>query len=198
MAENYANAAMLASSAISEVAPLTRAFCREALRDENPPRPNPRMFGSEIQALTVSIARLSRDDQARFLAPMFPARQTSLWMAREPLLSEFDPIAIALGLLAKTTVNKFLPGEGDVEKIDGLVVVSSSAKAAGFSEQDVSRVLAKAIARGRPISVLMISGTGTPQGEVRKSGTPWRKSITLSDLAAFIELRELSPSSAAA
>jgi CheY-like chemotaxis protein len=198
MAENYANAAMLASAAASEVAPFTRAFCRDALRDENPSRPDPRAFASEIHALTVSVASLSRDDEAAFLAPLFQPRQTSVWIARDSFISDFDPIAIALGSLAKTTLSRSLPGASDADKIDGLAVVASSPIPAGFSEHEIAQALAKATVRGHRISLLTIGATPTPQLDRRANVTRWRKSVALTDLAAFTESQNRLPAPAAA
>jgi CheY-like chemotaxis protein/HD-like signal output (HDOD) protein len=198
LAENYANAAMIASDADSEVAPFTREFCRDTLRNDNPSRPDPRAFASEIRALTGSVATLSRDDEASFLAPMFQSRQTSIWIARDPLVSDFDPIATALGLLAKTTVSRSLPGEIDADRIDGLVVVASSANAAGFTEQEIAGALARATALGNRIPLLAIGEAGTLQEDRRPHGTRWRKSVTLADLAAFTELQERRKTPAAA
>ena len=72
MAENYANAAMLASSPRSEISPLSKAFCRTTAGDQDPARPDPKTLRSEVLGLTLTLARLSRAEEAKLMAPLFP------------------------------------------------------------------------------------------------------------------------------
>lgn len=189
MAENYANAAMLASSPNSQIAPLTQSFCYAATGVPNPSRPDPRFLRSEVLSLTVALARLSRADEAKLLAPMFKSQSAKLWVARDPSISEFDPVALALESLTKTTVEKRLPTDQEMADICGLLVVASSANAAGFSNRDIEAALNNVRGAGRMLPVLAISCSGAP-ADHQVNGISWRASATLSELAMFVNTLE--------
>jgi HD-like signal output (HDOD) protein/CheY-like chemotaxis protein len=186
MAENYANAAMLASSPSSEVAPLTQTFCRTAVGQPNPPRPDPQTLRSNVLSLTVALARLSRADEMKLLAPMFKTQTAKLWIARDPGISEFDPVGLALESLTKVAVENRLPTEKEIGEIVGLVVVASTPNTAGFSKRDIENAVNKVRNSGRTLPVLAVSG-GAVRTENQPEEMPWRPSVTLAELAAFAE-----------
>ena len=72
IAENYANAAMLACSAASEVVPFICSYCRSAVGDQNPVLPDAVTLRSEVSALTVMLARLSGRRGREALSSAFP------------------------------------------------------------------------------------------------------------------------------
>jgi CheY-like chemotaxis protein/HD-like signal output (HDOD) protein len=186
LAEHYANAAMLASSPGSEVAPATQAFCRSAVGDLNPAGPDPATLRSEVQSMTVSLARLSRTDEAKLLVPMFKAGKAKIWVARHKSISSFDPIATTLGTMASVSVYDRLPSAREMRDIGGVVVVAGSANAAGFTDGDIQNLLAKAQAEGHAPAVLAFSCEEVPVNRLAK-GFSWRTSAALAELWSFVE-----------
>jgi HD-like signal output (HDOD) protein len=186
MGENYANAAMLASSPGSEVAPLTQSFCRAAVGQPNPSRPDPQTLRSQVLSLTVALARLSRAEESQLLAPMFKTQTAKLWIARDTGISEFDPVGLALESLSKVAVQNRLPTEKEIAEISGLVVVASSANTVGFSRRDIESALGKVRSAGRTLPVLAVSCSGAST-ENQAEEISWRASVTLAELAAFAE-----------
>jgi HD-like signal output (HDOD) protein/ActR/RegA family two-component response regulator len=186
MGENYANAAMLASSPSSEVAPLTQSFCRAAVGQPNPSRPDPQTLRSQVLSLTVALARLSRAEESQLLAPMFKTQTAKLWIARDTGISEFDPVGLALESLSKVAVQNRLPTEKEIAEISGLVVVASSANTVGFSRRDIESALGKVRSAGRTLPVLAVSCSGAST-ENQAEEISWRASVTLAELAAFAE-----------
>jgi hypothetical protein len=195
LAENHANAIMLASSANSEVAPLTQAFCRAAIGQPNPRFPDAQSMRAEVLSLTVALARLSRLDEKKLTAPMFKPKNSTVWVAREPSISKFDPISLALESLAKTTINDRLPASGEAEQFGGLLVIASGISVAGFCKDEIEQLAKKCRSTGRTCPVLMVFACGEANAEQPVNDSAWHPSLTLSDLAAFAE--ELDSKSAA-
>jgi hypothetical protein len=186
MAENYANAVMLASSPSSEVAPLTQSFCRAAVGGEKPSLPDPQTLHSQVLSLTVGLARLSRADEAKLLAPMFKKHTATIWLARDSSISTCDPVGLALESLTKVAIHQRLPTDGDAGEIDGLVVVAPSTAAAGFSQRDIETALVNRRAK-RTLPALAVICDGARPGH-QSGGISWRASVALSELAAFVEM----------
>jgi hypothetical protein len=185
MAENYANAAMLASGPGAEVAPLTQSFCRAAVGDPNPPRPEPLTLRSQIQTLTVMLARLSRADQEKLLAPMFETKPARLWLVRDPSISEFDPIGLALESLCAVDIHPRLPVAREVDGVDGLFVIAPPPSAATLSQRQIEAALVAIRGGGRILPALVVKCDGTRTGN-QAEGVCWRASVTLSELAGFV------------
>jgi hypothetical protein len=186
MAENYANAAMLASSPSSEVAPFTQSFCRDAIGEPKPSLPDPQALRSQVLSLTVALAKLSRSDEAKLLAPMFKPQTAKCWIARDPRICEVDPIGMALESLAKASIYNRLPTNQEIGEIDGLLIVASSTKVAGFSGLEIEALCKQIRAAGRTLPVLAVT-CGEPSAGNQADETSWRASVTLSELAAFME-----------
>jgi HD-like signal output (HDOD) protein/CheY-like chemotaxis protein len=186
MAENYANAALLASSPSSEVAPLTQTFCRASVGHPNPPRPDPQTLRSNVLSLTVALARLSHADEKKLLAPMFKTQTAKIWIARDAGISEFDPVALALESLTKVVVEKRLPTEKETEDLGGLVVVASAIDNAGYTKRDIELLVDKVRNSGRMLPVLAVS-CGADHVETQSEEISWRASIALSEFATLTE-----------
>jgi hypothetical protein len=124
---------------------------------------------------------------------MFISRAARLWIARHPSISELDPVALALESLASTTLENRLPTAQEMAEMDGLVVVASSPSAAGFSKRDIESVLNGTRNAGRTLQVLAI-GPGDAGADHRPDAISWRASVSLSELADFVEtLGHVSP-----
>jgi CheY-like chemotaxis protein len=197
MAENCANAAMIASNLNSEISPLPQSLCRAAVGEPNPPRPEAGTLRSEVLTLTVMLAHLSRADEAKLLVPLFPKRPANIWLAREPGISEFDPILMALESLTDVAVNKRLPTAQETGEIDGLVVVATSSNSPGFSQRDIDGSIVKRRANGGVFPVLPISADNARPPQQAEGG-PWRSTVALAELAAFVDSCAASQASEAA
>jgi hypothetical protein len=189
---------MLGSGLNSEVAPLTQSSCRAAVGEPNPPRPDSQNLRAQILALVLMLGKLSRQDEAKLIAPMFNQSRARIWIARDPGISQFDPIALALEPMATSAVHDSLPTEAQTSEIDGLVVVASTVNSTGFGERDIDRALAKPRAAGQTLPVLAI--TADAPRETQQAGpVTWRPLLELSDLMAFVEaLSTAQPLKAAA
>jgi HD-like signal output (HDOD) protein len=185
IAELYANGMLLASSPQSPLAPLTRAECRAVARDDEPARPDGIPLRTEIFALTAMLARMSAKDEAELMAPLYPHREVSLWLARDPFFSSFDPIAAALEAMANVTVQPRLPTADEAAQLDGLVVVSRNAGTGGLSALETAR--AAALRPNVPLPVLWLTGSidgmaaGLPGGI-----TPCLWPVPLGSIAEFV------------
>lgn len=184
VAENFANAAMLASNPKSEIEVLTLQQCKAATGVNNLPAPDPTTLRTQVIALTITLARLSRSDEAKLLIPMFAASPTKIWITQAPGVANSDPVSLALASLAEVTVQKRLPEPKELEEFHGLVVVSPSTNTPGFSAQDIDAAIAKTAKVGRTLSVLSISSAPISESEAL-CAPRWREAISLSELACF-------------
>jgi HD-like signal output (HDOD) protein/DNA-binding NarL/FixJ family response regulator len=190
-AENYANGAMLASGPGSEVAPLAQSFGRVAVADQNPTRPDPEVLRSEVLATTVTLAGLSRSDQAKLLVPMFKVSEAKVWVARHAGISEFDPIGIALESMAKAEVHPRLPTPDDVKNVDGVVIVAPSPDTPGFTATEITAAL-RQHQRSEGLLPLLAIACEPQRGDLI-SPIAWRSVMSLSQLAGFIESLAVAP-----
>jgi CheY-like chemotaxis protein len=215
IAENYANAAMIASNPNSELSPLSRAWCQPAIGDKRLDPPDVDSLRTQVLSLTVTLARLSRADEASLMVPMFERRAARVWLAREPGICELDPFAPALGSLADVTVRDQLPSANDVREVDGLVVLSTSGAVPGFSALDVDGALARGREAGRALPLLAIACDAEKQGregqreaqreahrdthrEAQRDARLWRTGLTLAELSAFVDSLQRNSSAKAA
>jgi hypothetical protein len=129
------------------------------------------------------LARLSAADEAKATVPLFPKTSTRIWLARDSSLSEFDPIATALGLMAEVQISNRLPNSAESENCDALVVSSFTTSVAGLTNRD----LEAAADAQRPLPVLWLTGQvdipSTPPGAQVPTSWP----IPLDRLAAFLD-----------
>lgn len=181
MAENYANAAMLASGSISEVAPLTQAFCRGATGEMNPHRLDPEKLHSQVLSLTAALARLSRADEQKLLAPTFKSEDRKIWIVREAGVSEFDPIALACESLMQVSVSVRLPSEREIEGIDAIFVIASSKSGCASLKSGVESTLPKIRKDGPELPLFFLACADAI--EHKQIETPWRTSVALRELA---------------
>src|SRR6185312_10064813 len=139
LADLYANGVLLAASVQAPVMPLSRPECRGATAEEHPSRPDAVSLRSEIFALTAMLARMSAKDEATLMTPPYPHRKVRVWLARDPSLSSFDPIAAALESLSDATISDRLPTSEEAAGHRGLVVVSRSTTAPGLGGFEIGK-----------------------------------------------------------
>ncbi|MDB5303511.1 MAG: response regulator transcription factor [Phycisphaerales bacterium] len=189
-AEFYANGLLLASNIDSPVMPLLRSACRKAVGEETPAPPSIDEFRAEILCLAAMLARLTPADEAEVLKPLYAQRETSIWLAREKSFSEFDPLATALSLLAKTEVFDRLPTGEDLAGYHGVVVVAPDSNAPGFDASNIQKPLAMRAAG--PVPVLWLTGE---RATAPKEGTlaPRPLALSLAELAAFVDSASQKP-----
>jgi HD-like signal output (HDOD) protein len=199
IAENYANGSLLASGPTSQIAALPQTLCKAATGSPNPPRPDAGSLRSEVVCMTAMLARLSKGDEAKLMAPVFQRRPINLWLARDPGLSLFDPVETALSCLAQVHVYNRLPaGKGEGDDVQGLVILSASPDAPGFKPSDVEYLLNQRSRAGQTLPLLWMSGGRRLPADAKVA--PLQLPVPLTDLAAFVEAIASAgtPSSAAA
>jgi hypothetical protein len=106
MADAYACGLDLTPREGSAISSFTRAYCRNATGDEDPPSPDVVTFRDRVSRITALLI------EAPVTAAPVPgtnANQPKIWLARDPSLSSFDPIAAALGSACELAVHDRLP-----------------------------------------------------------------------------------------
>ncbi|MDB5319493.1 MAG: Metal-dependent phosphohydrolase, subdomain [Phycisphaerales bacterium] len=185
MAENYANGIFLASSPASTVSPLPRSLCHAVTGNPNPPLPDAQRLRSEVLCLTAMLARLSKTEEKKLLEPMFHTRPVKVCLVRDPSLSRFDPIEIALKALAEVQCLESLPKDQMALRPDAILVVSRSLDSFNPSQHDLERATARA-GGGSPLPLLWITA-----GSITRGGSsalaPKPAPVRLVDLAAFVD-----------
>jgi HD-like signal output (HDOD) protein/DNA-binding response OmpR family regulator len=181
MAENYANGMFLASSRASTISPLSQSLCQAATGNSNPPLPDAERLRSEVLCLTAMLARLSKAEEKKLLAPMFQSRPVKVCLVREASLSRFDPIEIALQNLAAVQCVESLSKAEMAVTPDGIVVVSRSPQSLSPLQHDLERATARA-GGGSPVPLLWITADPIKGGS---SSAP--APVRLMDLAGFVD-----------
>jgi hypothetical protein len=116
---------------------------------------------------------------------MFQTRPMKVCLVRDPSLSRFDPIEIALKALAEVQCLESLPKDPMALRPDAIVVVSRSLDSFSPSQQDLERATARA-SGGSPLPLLWITA-----GSITRGGSnalaPIPAPVRLVDLAAFVD-----------
>ena len=188
LAEFYANGVLLASSGQSPLSPLSRPECRGATGKEAPERPDGARLRAEILSLTAMLARLSAKEEAELLMPLYPRKQVRVLLVRDPSLSTFDPIHEALEWLSEVAVESALPAREALRGFAGVVVVSRSMSAAGFTAPEIVRSI------GDAVPTLWLTGRidgGAGGGPSPVAPTPWP--FPLSRAAEFVHSLKVAP-----
>jgi HD-like signal output (HDOD) protein/FixJ family two-component response regulator len=186
--EMYANGILLAQSPQSLVTPFTKAFCKEATGQTDPPCPDPKTLCAEVFTLTAMLARLSPAEDARVASPLLAKVSRKVWLARDRTLSAFDPLAEALQSLAEVQINDRLPTAAEAAEHDVIVVTTSnSVGCAGLTPAEISA--APPAKAGLPPLWLK------PDADPSAAG---RFPIALGDLHRFIESAKAKSPKAAA
>jgi len=73
------------------------------------------------------------------LKPLYPKGSTKIWLARDPALSAFDSIHVALSSLGEVQVNPRLPTPAEMEKFQALAVLAWKPTTPDFSSPEILR-----------------------------------------------------------
>src|ERR1700722_19698991 len=138
MADLYATGILIAQSAHSVVRPLSRSECRKAVGVDDPPRPDAAMLRGEIYALTALCAPHSGKSRDIARQPLYARRPVRLLVARDPLLSSFDPVCAALESLAEVTIMQRLPTPSELADYQGLIILTRNESIDKFAPADVA------------------------------------------------------------
>ncbi|HZZ44511.1 MAG TPA: HDOD domain-containing protein [Tepidisphaeraceae bacterium] len=183
VANFYANGALLASSNSSLVAPLTQAVCKAAINNPNPSCPDLEAMRSEVFALTSVLGPISSKEASELMTPLYPRSNATIRIVREAAFSSYDPIAAALGAVAKievdTTLSRSLAGDAE-----GLVVIARSPCSSGFSAMEISEACQQSGRRDFP--VFWLTGKD-PAGEAPLPAASIVRHFFPIELAALME-----------
>jgi CheY-like chemotaxis protein/HD-like signal output (HDOD) protein len=185
-ADAYARAILLAPEDNTAINPWTRVECRDVTGREDPPSPDTQELRNEIFAMTSMFARLSPRDEQQ-LGSALPARKPSrVCLARDPVLSSFDPIAVALDGLAEVSIRNNIPLPGELADTKALVVLARTPSSEGFTVKEI----VPAITRddGTRLPALWLTGRKgnmPPSDNNELAPTTWP--VSLESLAAFIQ-----------
>jgi HD-like signal output (HDOD) protein/CheY-like chemotaxis protein len=142
LADAYANGLMLGPQKNCDLTAFTRAECKLAIGIESPTTPPPNRFRGDILAQTMMLARLPRSAERELIAPVFARANTRVLLTRDPVLSEFDPVATFLQSVANVHVLDRLPSMSEAAECDRVVVLSKGVYSAKFSIDDVEKLSA--------------------------------------------------------
>jgi hypothetical protein len=181
LADLYAHGLLLATGPASVVAPLTRSQCAACTGSEAPTPPDSAIFTAEIRAMTVSLARLSAEDELALMTPPLPRHSVKVWVARDPALAELDPLSVALSLLAEAQVSHRLPTAAELPGLGAVVAVLGPGAKANLREEHVASIASS--------SVLTFLTIGLAEGVARPlpNLTHLRWPVRLQDLDAFLQ-----------
>ena len=113
---------------------------------------------------------------------------------RHSAISDLDPIALGLAAITNCSIRDRLPLNHEIETIDGLVVVAPSIRTAGFSQGEIEAAISQARKAGRTVPILALASGEKPGDEAPSSGISWRSSVSLSEVAGFVEtLNSMQP-----
>lgn len=187
IAELYSNGLLLASSGRSMVAPITKAECSATLGRDDPKLPNAVTFRSEVLYTTGVLARLSEDQAAAVMKPIYQRSKAKICVVRDQTLSDFDPVTSALDLMADVKVVERLSA---LERgaFDGLVVLGASDLTGGFHASEVQQAASAPAAdpTGAP-RVLWLVGRINGMAQRDAPLAPLRWPVRLDDLARFVQ-----------
>lgn len=184
LADAYANGMNLTASPSAAIRSFTKVWCRNTTGVDDPPAPDTHSFRSQVVAMTNLLANSGPDGQGDPLSPTSAKQNVRLWLARDPLLSTFDPIAVFLDSLGTLTMNDRLPEAEELKEIDALIVTASSDDVLGLGRSHVLDFWSRIKARNLPILWLVASGEPAPQPDGAPTMVRWP--VCMSDIATFV------------
>jgi len=137
LADIYANGMLLAASPRSPVRGFATAECDMAMAKKPPPSLDREKIRAEIFALTMLLSRIS---DPHLMDPLFPPGKSTVWLARESMLSKLDPVEVALESLAKVKTASRLPTPEEAKGIKALVIESADAALGPFTRPNLAAV----------------------------------------------------------
>jgi hypothetical protein len=183
MADSLADGLMLATGPSARIGPFTKAQCREVTGSDHPTMPDAQSFRSQIVTLTCMLAKLTPPEELALSAPLYPKADVRIWLARDPGLSELDPVQVLLASLAEVTSSDRLPQPEECEGIDALVVAARTSTVKGLTATDI----AKATATAHWPVLWLVGSAESSSGEAKGAPSPVRWPVALSEIAAFTQ-----------
>jgi HD-like signal output (HDOD) protein/CheY-like chemotaxis protein len=183
MADRYANGLLLTAEPESKVELFDRSYVRSVLGSDGFKAPDAETFCSQVRNLTSTLARLGRNEEAQLLVPIYQkAAAKRVWIARDPMFSECDPIYCAMAQLSDAKAYPRLPSVGEHSTYDYLMVIARNPTITGFTEESISQRVAT---RNGPCPVLWLvsDAEGIRTG---KALSPVQMPVQLGDLATFL------------
>lgn len=185
LADLYAHGMMLAAGGTAAVAPFTGGECKRAVGQENPKPPEADTLRAHILALTGMFAGSSAEQLRRALTPLHPKTPASVWLARHPTLSAFDPVEAAMrSLCERSDVSDRLPSPHELGASSHLVVVAPASSTAGFDAASIGRATS---GRHETLRVLwLVNKASTVEAATHPRLSPVQAPTNLDALAAFL------------
>ena len=182
IADAFSTGLMLNSSDQTGVRPLYRVECRAATGQDEPPPINCAMFRAEVSALTAECARLSLREQADLLPAMPVRTNKKVWLARDPSLSCFDPIATALEPMVELSVHTRLPTAVEIAGYKAVIVVARNTSTHGLTPHDTHCCID--LARSKPLVLYLCAKNAPTEDDPEIMFSNWPVSFGL--LEGFI------------
>jgi DNA-binding response OmpR family regulator/HD-like signal output (HDOD) protein len=182
LADAYAIGMLMASTQTDLVRPFTKAECRAATGQVDPPRPNDAQTRGDIFTMTAMYANFSNRQLQTLVEPLFPQSAARLLVVRDPSLSTFDPLSAALESMADVRIADALPPPAAMADFDGMIVLATKGSTPGFTAADIVASTTNHL----PVLWLTTSleNPNMPE-ESQISHQQWP--IALSDLAGFVQ-----------
>jgi CheY-like chemotaxis protein/HD-like signal output (HDOD) protein len=182
--DRYANGLLLTADQDSKIEAFERSFLRSVLGVEEFTAPDTESCCSQVRSLTITLARLGRNEEAQLLVPLYPKSAAKrVWLARDPQFSDFDPVHCALAQLADVKVYPSLPTAKDRPAYDYLVVAARNPTVRGFTHEDIAQVTAE---KGGPAAKLTWLVAPARGADASNAVSPRQMPVRLSDLATFL------------
>jgi two-component system chemotaxis response regulator CheY len=132
IADCLANGMLLSSSTENLVAPVAQNDCRSALIP--PGALNVAEIHSEAITTVGMLSELDAKDEAALSRPLFDRREVTLCYVRPIAFAPLDPLAAAIGNLARIEIRERLSKSDELAGVDGIIVASVSAGESHFIE----------------------------------------------------------------
>jgi HD-like signal output (HDOD) protein/CheY-like chemotaxis protein len=137
MAETYANGLLLASSESSLISPIAEKDWSALSGQTKLEAPDGKEIRLQVYCLTAILSRMNPTDQAALMKSPYKKSSAKVWLARDPLFSNADPLAEALGELADLELHDRLPTPAEVTNYSGLVIEARGRNIPGWSLPDI-------------------------------------------------------------
>jgi HD-like signal output (HDOD) protein/CheY-like chemotaxis protein len=181
--DRYANGLLLGAAPESPIEAFEGAFVSSLLGSDRFSAIDADSFCSQVRNLTITLAGLGRNEAAQLLAPMYSKAPTKrVWLARDPQLSDCDPVHAAISQMAAVTLYSSLPTADDSSAYDYLVVIAANPAIKEFTEDAITKSIS---AKGgpRPLLWIVSDAQGVQPG---KTVCPIQMPIQLGVLATFL------------
>jgi HD-like signal output (HDOD) protein len=137
VAEFYANGLLLVSSESSLISPVTEKDWAALSGQGKLAIPDGEEIRSQVYCLTAILSRMNSADQAALMKSPYKKSTAVIWLARDPLFSNADPLAAALAELANVEVHDCLPTPEQASNLSALAIEGRGRNVPGWSLPDI-------------------------------------------------------------